>query len=73
MDASGSGASIFCIFGAVQTGGFTLIRHALRATFPHWGEGLSVRLSILLCSQASASVRAFPLTGEGGAAEGGDG
>ena len=24
MDASGSGASIFCIFGAVQTGGFTL-------------------------------------------------
>ena len=33
---------------------------------PARGEGLSVRLSILLCKQVSASVRAFPLTGEGG-------
>ena len=33
---------------------------------PARGEGLSVQLSILLCSHASASVRAFPLTGEGG-------
>ena len=34
-----------------------------RATFPREGEGLSVRLSILLCSWATASVRAFPLDG----------
>ena len=33
---------------------------------PPGGEGLSVPLSILLCRQVSASVRAFPLTGEGG-------
>ena len=33
---------------------------------PARGEGLSVPLSILLCKQVSASVRAFPLTGEGG-------
>ena len=33
---------------------------------PARGEGLSVRLPRLLCSQASASVRAFPPVGEGG-------
>ena len=33
---------------------------------PARGEGLSVRLSRLLRSGVSASVRAFPLTGEGG-------
>jgi len=52
---------------------FALIRHASRATFPHQGEGLSLRLPILFRSGASASVRAFPLTGEGGTAGGGDG
>ena len=48
-------------------GGFTLIRHGFAVPpSPVKGEGLSVRLSRLLCSGASASVRAFPLTGEGG-------
>ena len=37
-----------------------------RATFPREGEGLSLRLPILLRSWASAVVRAFPLMGEGG-------
>jgi len=36
---------------------------------PARGEGLSVRLTRLLCSHASAIVRAFPLTGEGGTAK----
>ena len=36
---------------------------------PARGEGFSVRLTILLCSQASANVGAFPLVGEGGTAK----
>ena len=49
---------------------FTLIRLACgQPPSPVKGEGLSLRLPILLCSGVSASVRAFPLTGEGGTAK----
>ena len=47
--------------------GFTLIRHGYAVPpSPIKGEGLSLRLSRLLCSWVTAIVRVFPLTGEGG-------
>ena len=46
---------------------FPLIRLACgQPPSPARGEGLSLRLSRLLCSLVSASVGAFPLMGEGG-------
>ncbi len=57
-------------WGAEIYGGSPLIRLAFgQPPSPARGEGLSVRLPILLQSGVSARVRAFPLTGEGGTAK----